>query len=122
MFDLNGMAEFLQGLTIWPLVVLIFTKLALGIIVAVQKSEFKWFYVGNILKEDVLKLAAVAVVVYTLDNTALSAGLIALLVADTSAGITKNVAHIFPTFADKIPSSFREPSRMRLGNPKNLPN
>lgn len=120
---------FLQDYGILSLLILTLAKFLTGVIVAVDKNEFKWFYLGNIFKTDLLKLATITVVLglgkyagieaFSKDYVQGTMG--AVLAADLMAGILKNLAHLFPAFADAVPSSFREPARLRLGNPKNIP-
>lgn len=125
----NNVRDFLENWGIWTLLILVLAKFVTGVLVALVKNEFKWFYIGNVFKNDMLKITTFAVVLgvakFTglpeFDNDYTRGGLGAILAADLIAGVLKNVAHIFPAVADVVPSSVREPSRLRLGNPKNLP-
>jgi hypothetical protein len=117
---MSSIYDFLQSYGIWSVLMLLVAKFVLGVIVAVQKNEFKWFYLGEVMKNDGLKFVAWIIVIFTLSNPAFSASVGALLVADYTSGIVKNLAHLFPSIGDAIPSSFREPSVLRLGNPKQL--
>lgn len=118
---------FLEDWGLWTLLILFFGKWATGILVAVVKGEFKWYYLHEALKTDGVALAAYAIVlgigkysgVPEFNNDFIQGGTGVLLASGFTAGILKNLAHILPGFADAVPSSFREPARLRLGNVKN---
>lgn len=128
--DFNTIHTFLESWGIWSILVMLLAKFLTGIMVAVAKNEFKWFYLGNIFKNDFLKVMTLVVVtglgklttVPELDSDYVQAGMGAVLLADLTAGLIKNLAHLYPGISDKVTTSFREPARLRLGNPKNLPN
>lgn len=115
----NSVHDFLVVYGIWSVLMLLVAKFVLGVVVAVQKNEFKWFYVGEVLKNDGLKFAVWLVVLFVLSNPVLSTSIGVLLTTDYTTGIVKNLASLFPSLADAIPSSFRQPARLRLGNSKN---
>lgn len=115
----NTVRDFLESYGLWTLLLFLIAKFVLGVLVAIQKNEFKWYYLGEVFKNDGVKFIALVVLVFVLGNDALSASAGALLLADYTAGITKNLAHLFPSLAERIPSSLREPARLRLGNAKN---
>lgn len=126
----NDVRGLLEGWGVWTILILLLVKTALGIIVAIQKGEFKWFYLGNVLKEDGLKVAALFIIqlmVAAVPDTKVVGEVAitsfgALLTADFIGGIVKNIAHLSPQVAENVPSSLREPARLRLGNPRNLTN
>jgi hypothetical protein len=119
----------MDDIGIWLLLVLVAFKFVTGVFVAWQRGEFKWFYLDHVFIRDILKIAAYAVVVgvqeyngvvqFNNEPTRLLFGLV--LVIGLLAGVIKNLGHIFPKVGDRLPSEFREPARLRLGNPKNLP-
>jgi hypothetical protein len=126
---MNEIKTFLEDWGVWSILLLVAARFVTGVLVAVQKHEFKWFYVGEILRNDLLKLAVFVILIglgrYSgvpeFNSDGVVAGLGALFTADVVAGIIKNAAHIFPSIAERLPSSFREPAKLRLGNPGNLP-
>lgn len=125
----DSIRQFLEDWGIWTILVLMIAKFITGVIVAISKKEFKWFYIGEFLRSDGLKVATFAIItgmsrflgMPELESDYVEGGIGVLLITDFTAGIIKNLAHIFPTFSDNIPSSLREPARLRLGNPRNLP-
>lgn len=102
----------------WSLISLMIVKLVTGVAVAIQKNEFKWYYLANFLKNDAVKVVVLIVLSVFLKQDALTASIGAMLVLDFTAGIAKNVAHMFPGVAQNTPTTLREPARLRLGNPK----
>ena len=123
----HSIQAFLVDWGMWSILVLLLLKTALGVLVAIQKNEFKWFYLANVLKNDALKVVTLFLLQVAThatntqgvgDVTVASGG--ALLLADLTAGVVKNLAALIPAVGDNVPSSFREPARLRLGNPKNL--
>ena len=123
----NNVHMFLEAWGMWSILVLLMLKTVLGILVAIQKNEFKWFYLANVLKNDALKVVTLFLLQLATHATNTAgvgdvtvAGGGALLLADLTAGVVKNLAALLPSVGDNVPSSFREPARLRLGNPKNL--
>lgn len=125
----DSVRDFLEAYGIWTILVVLLLKFVTGVVVAVYKSEFKWYYLGNTFKSDFLKVLTYAILLGAgtylgleeFNSDYLKAGMGAVLLADLTAGVIKNLAHMFPDVADVVPSSMREPSRLRLGNPRNLP-
>jgi hypothetical protein len=124
----DSVRSFLEDYGVWTLLILLLAKFATGVIVAIDKNEFKWYYLGNTFKTDFLKVVTFAILlgigrfagIEEFDNDYLQGGMGLILAADLTAGVIKNVAHLIPSFADGTPSSLREPARLRLGNPRNL--
>lgn len=127
--DFNDIRTVLENYGMWTILVLLVAKFLTGVLVAVQKNEFKWFYLGNTFKSDFLKVATFVIVtglgrlstVPEFDSDYVQGGLGAVLVTDLIAGVVKNLAHLYPAVADFVTTSFREPARLRLGNPGNIP-
>ncbi len=125
----NAVKDFLFDLGLWNLFILIFLKFLLGVTVALHNNEFKVFYIGNIFKNDLLKFGVIVGLsaanatlgIAPIDPTIVNVGLGAVLAVDVLGGITKNIVHLFPQIAENVPSAVREPSSLRLGNPRNLP-
>lgn len=125
----DSVRDFLQDWGIWTLIILVLAKFVTGVIVAVYKNEFKWFYLGNTFKSDFLKLLTYAILlgignyagIEEFNSDYLKAGMGAILATDLTAGVIKNIAAMFPNVGDVVPSSMREPARLRLGNPRNIP-
>lgn len=124
---MDSIRTFLEEYGLWSMLILFFAKWASGILVAVVKGEFKWYYLHEALKTDGVALVGYALLVglgrYSgvpeFNSEAIKTGVGALISAGFVAGILKNLAHILPGFADRLPSSLREPARLRLGNVKN---
>lgn len=125
----DSVRDALVAYGIWAVLILTLVKFLLGIFVALKTDEFKWFYISNFFKSDGIKLAAFAIIlgvgryggIPEFNTLIVSGAFSAVLVAGLLAGIVKNVAHLFPEFAAWLPEEFREPARLRLGNPKNVP-
>lgn len=128
--NINDIRTFLEDWGMWTILIMLVAKFISGVLVAIEKNEFKWFYLGNIFKSDLLKVAVFALVtglsrfsgVDQFESDYVQGGMGAILLTDLIAGVVKNIAHLVPGFADTVSTSFREPARLRLGNPKNLPN
>lgn len=127
--DFDGIRLFLEDYGLWSILIMLLAKFVTGVLVAIQKNEFKFYYLGNIFKTDFLKVATLALVtglgkLNTLpqfDSDYVQGGLGAVLLVDLTAGVIKNLAHFFPAVADTVTTEFREPARLRLGNAKNIP-
>jgi hypothetical protein len=125
--DFNDIRNVLQEWGIWSVLVLLLLKFVTGVLVAVQKNEFKWYYLGNIFKGDMVKLLTFAILtgvtryvsIPELENDATIMSMGAVLFTDLLAGVIKNLAHLSAGFAENVPSSLREPARLRLGNSRN---
>jgi len=123
----NSIRDGLEAWGVWSILILLLAKLATGVLVAVKNNEFKFYYLGNIFKTDFLKVATFAIVtglgklttLSEFDSDYVQFGLGAVLLTDLTAGVIKNLAHLYPAIADKVTTEFREPARLRLGNPKN---
>lgn len=115
---MNTIQTFFESYGMWSLISLMVVKLVVGVAVAVQKGEFKWYYLANFLKTDALQVAVLMVIAIFLHQDVLTATLGAVLATSFTAGIVKNLAHMFPEVADSVWSSLREPARFRLGNPR----
>ena len=119
--------DFLENYGIWTLLILFFGKWATGILVAVLKGEFKWYYLHEALKTDGVALAGYAIVLGIAEYSGLpefnsevvQGGTGVLLATGFTAGIVKNLAHILPGFSESVPTTLREPARLRLGNARN---
>lgn len=122
---------FLQDYGVYTFVVLYVLKLATGLMVAVKENEFKAFYMDETLRSDALKIVVYAgltglgkvpdlVPIFATEEMRLGLG--ALLTTALTAGVIKNLVHLVPEFGDNVPSMLREPARLRLGNPRNIPN
>lgn len=124
---MDSVKTFLEDFGVWSLLILFLAKWASGILVAVVKGEFKWYYLHEALKTDGVALVAYALLlglgrysgIPEFDTAVIKTGIGALIAAGFTAGILKNLAHILPGFAEKLPSSVREPARLRLGNTRN---
>jgi hypothetical protein len=123
----DSVRAFLEDWGVWSILIALIAKFATGVLVAIQKNEFKWFYLGNIFKTDMVKLATFIIVlavgrfsgVPEFENEYLQAGGGAVLLTDLVAGVVKNLAHLSTSVSENTPTSLREPARLRLGNPRN---
>jgi hypothetical protein len=96
---MNEIKTFLEDWGVWSILLLVAARFVTGVLIGLGR------YSG----------------VPEFNSDGVVAGLGALFTADVVAGIIKNAAHIFPSIAERLPSSFREPAKLRLGNPGNLP-
>lgn len=91
-------------------------------IVAIQKNEFKWVYISDIFKSDVLKLATFAIVVgvgrYSgvteFNDGVVQGGAGIILATGLVSGIIRNLVYMFPGLEDVVPQSLQEPAEMRM--------
>lgn len=126
---MDQVREFLQNYGVWTLALLYLTKLTTGVLVALETGEFKAFYLDETLRKDAVKILVFAVLtglgrvpelVPVFGTEEMRAGLGALLAASLTAGVIKNLVHLIPEFGEAVPSMFREPARLRLGNSRNM--
>ena|SRR5688500_5423097 len=126
---MDQVRDFLQTYGIYTLAILYALKYGTGVLVAVYMKEFKAFYLDENLRKDAVKIVVYAVLtglghipelIPVFGTEEARAGLGALLAASLAAGVIKNLVHMFPEFGEVVPSAFREPARLRLGNPRNV--
>jgi hypothetical protein len=126
---IDQVRDILQQYGVYTLVILYIAKYATGVFVALDLGEFKAFYLDENLRKDALKIVVYAALtglgkvpelIPVFGTEEMRAGLGALLAASLAAGVVKNLVHLFPEFGNNVPTSFREPARLRLGNPRNV--
>lgn len=126
---MDQIRDFLQNYGVWTLALLYLAKLGTGVLVALDTGEFKAFYLDETLRKDAVKIVVYAILtglgrvpelVPVFGTEEMRAGLGALLAAGLTAGVIKNLVHLIPEFGEAVPSMFREPARLRLGNPRNV--
>jgi hypothetical protein len=120
--------DFMQDWGIWTIALLYLAKLITGVLVAIVNNEFKAFYLDESLRKDAVKIivfvlltgvAKVPDLLPVFGTEEMRAGLGVLLTTSLAAGVIKNLVHLSPELGGMVPSSLREPERLRLGNPKN---
>ena len=126
---MDQIRDFLQNYGVWTLALLYLAKLGTGVLVALDTGEFKAFYLDETLRKDAVKIVVYAILtglgrvpelVPVFGTEEMRAGLGALLAAGLTAGVIKNLVHLIPEFGEAVPSTFREPAYLRLGNPRNV--
>lgn len=126
---MDAIRTFLQDYGVYTFVILYIAKFSTGLLVAIKEGEFKAFYLDETLRTDAIKIFIYAALtgvgrvpdlVPVFSTEEMRAALGAILVAGLTAGVIKNLVHLIPELGDAVPSMFREPARLRLGNPRNI--
>ena len=95
----------LESAGLIALFIAVCTKFVTGILAAVHEKNFKWSKFGDILRTDMIKYIAVLVLTYMYQDPLVVGPVVAVLSADMTAGVIRNVGRIFPNVGDKLPES-----------------